>query len=453
MEVPEIEMTQPSRIKDLNGRPVADGLFVLYWMQSSQRVEWNHALEFSIMKANELKKPLVVFFGLADNYPGANQRHYRFMIEGLLDVKMELHKRGIEFVIRKGSPDESAVALANRASLVITDRGYTRIQKQWRTNVAHRVSCGMFQVESDVVVPVEIVSQKEEYAAATIRRKILRNIDEYICPVKKQKLKYGSVLIDGMEFDDVDPILDSMNIDRSVAASEYFRGGARYAKKNIDDFIAKKLKRYALDHSDPSLACESDLSPYLHFGQISPLFVAIEMINYGEEINGPFLEQLIVRRELAINLVNYNHSYDTTDSLPVWARESLCLHENDRREYDYTLDELEHSKTDDPYWNAAQTQMVKTGKMHNYMRMYWGKKVIEWSRSPETAYASLIFLNDKYELDGRDPNGYAGIAWCFGKHDRAWSERPIFGKIRYMNAKGLERKFDMKKYLDTINGL
>ena len=440
-------MIELSRIRNLNSQPIRKNGCVIYWMQASQREDYNHALEYGIYKANELKKPFYVYFGLTPFYPEANLRHYNFMLEGLKDTANALKKRGISFVVQKEDPVKGIIKASDKACLVITDMGYTRIQKQWRKNVAKALECLLIQVESDVIVPVETTSPKEDYAASTIRRKILRQVFTYLIPVKKEKLNTTAPKIKGIDLSHIDKVLRLFNCDKTVGKVADFTGGNLQAKVLLKLFVEKKIKKYAEAHSDPALDCESKLSPYLHFGQISPLYIALEVLKSGEKISGAFLEELIIRRELAVNFVHYNLAYDSIECLPKWVRQTLTDHENDKRYYIYNLKTLEQAKTHDPYWNAAQLQMLITGKMHNYMRMYWGKKVIEWSKTAEQAYKTLIYLNDKYELDGRDPNGYAGIAWCFGKHDRAWTQRQVFGKIRYMNAKGLERKFQIKDYV------
>jgi deoxyribodipyrimidine photo-lyase len=195
------------------------------------------------------------------------------------------------------------------------------------------------------------------------------------------------------------------------------------------------------------------MSPWLHFGQISPLVIALKVMKTQSPGKEAYLEELIIRRELAMNYTYYNPFYDSFEGLNDWAKKTLKEHEKDKRPYRYSIDELEQAQTHDPYWNAAQEEMRITGKMHGYMRMYWGKKILEWMKSPEEAFSTALYLNNKYELDGRDPNGFAGIAWCFGKHDRPWFERPIFGKIRYMNANGLKRKFNAEAYVDKIKKL
>jgi deoxyribodipyrimidine photo-lyase len=448
-------MIHPNRIKPLNQKPLQNGKFILYWMQASQREEYNQALEYAITRANELSKPPIVLFALTPDYPGANLRHYAFMIEGLIETQAALANRGIQLVVRIGNPPDVVNKLADDACLVVTDCGYTRIQRQWRAAVGERIACALIQVESDVIVPVERVSSKEEYSAATIRPKINRLLDEYLLPLKRAPLKIDSL---GLRFDTIklgnlENITNIIEIDSSVARSEYYLGGLSWAKERLSDFLKNKLADYSESKNDPSLDNISNLSPYIHFGQISPLYIAIKARESGKKAAETLLEELIVRRELAINFAYYNFHYDSYDSLPDWCRNTLERHAEDRRPYLYTLTELELARTHDQYWNAAQTEMAITGKMHGYMRMYWGKKILEWMKSPEEAYAAAVFLNDKYELDGRDPNGYAGIAWCFGKHDRPWVRRPIFGNIRYMNDSGLRRKFDIDKYVKKIEGL
>jgi deoxyribodipyrimidine photo-lyase len=451
-------MIQPERIQALNERPVQRGKYVLYWMQASQRVAWNHALEFAVQQANERHEPLLVFFGITNRFPEANARHYTFMLEGLREVRDALMKRGIQFVVKLEPPELAAVQLAREASLVVTDRGYLRIQKQWRRHVSEKVSCLVLQVESDVVVPVEVASDKEAYSAGILRPKIERHLSRYLVPLKEMPIKKDAL---GLKFqsvnlDDVKGIITRLKIDGTVTPVDSFRGGASQAERHLEAFIATKLKDYAGRRSDPSLNLGSHMSPYLHFGQISPLYIALKVRQArgrSKKAKDAYLEELVVRRELSMNFVHYNDDYDTFDALPQWAKDTLKAHQKDRREYVYNLEQWETARTHDPYWNAAQQEMVATGKMHNYMRMYWGKKILEWSKTPEEGYRIALYLNNKYELDGRDPNGFAGVAWCFGKHDRAWKERPVFGKVRYMNAAGLRRKFDIEIYVRRVDSL
>jgi deoxyribodipyrimidine photo-lyase len=261
--------------------------------------------------------------------------------------------------------------------------------------------------------------------------------------------------IDSLELKDITRITSALNIDDSVEKTEHFKGGASEVTKRLENFIEDKLPDYPELRNDPTIDCQSNLSPYLHFGQISPIYTALKILdaNASAASKEAFLEELIVRRELAVNYVQYNENYDYFAGLPDWAKRTLWSHKSDPREYLYSLSELENAETHDPYWNAAQNQMRVTGKMHGYMRMYWGKKLIEWSKTPEIAFNTALHLNNKYELDGRDPNGFAGVAWCFGKHDRPWKERLIFGTVRYMNENGLRRKFDADKYIAKMKCL
>ena len=448
-------MIQRERIKVLNSKPIRKGKYVLYWMQASQRTEYNHALEYAIVKANELFQPVVVFFGITDHFPEGNARHYSFMLEGLREVKRSLEEKGIKMVVRQQSPELGIAPLAKGASLVVVDRGYLRIQKEWRNDATRRLTCPLIQVETDVIVPVEEASPKEEYAAATLRPKIKRKLNDFLIPFKENDPVTESLSIDfeTLNLDEIDAVISKLRIDRSVQRVPDYQGGTKEAKRYLQIFLEEKLDRYAELRNDPTLDVLSEMSPYLHFGQISPLWIALKVLETKSPGQEAYLEELIIRRELSMNFVFYNERYDSFDTLPGWAQKTLKAHQKDKRPYVYSLEDLETARTHDPYWNSAQREMVWKGKMHSYMRMYWGKKIIEWSETPEEAFQRALYLNNKYELDGRDPNGFAGVAWCFGKHDRPWGERPIFGNIRYMNDKGLRRKFDAEEYVKKMSKL
>jgi deoxyribodipyrimidine photo-lyase len=448
---------QDTRIQQLNDFDIRfDADYVLYWMQQSQRAEYNHALEYAVQQANDLGLGVVVAFGLMDDYPEANLRHYTFMMEGLTETKALLEKRGIHMVVRRGSPPDVALELGQEAAIIVCDRGYLKHQRIWRDQVAIEADCRVVQVESDVIVPLETVSQKVEYAARTIRPKIKKQLDRYLIELKPVKVKHPTVNIsfDGLDLKQPANILALLNIDRSLpAVTRFFKGGTSQAKKIFGNFIRSRLKNYEKNHNQPQTDDISHMSLYLHFGQISPLYLALS-INKAEHrldsAKAVFLEELIVRRELAANFVYYHRDYDNFDCLPGWAQETLADHRKDRRSYTYTLRQLEDAETHDPYWNAAMKEMKTTGFMHNYMRMYWGKKILEWSSTPELAFRNTLAINNKYFLDGRDPNSYAGVAWIYGVHDRAWPQRKIFGKIRCMTASGLERKCDVRAYVDKV---
>jgi len=432
-------------------------------MQQSQRADWNHALEYAIDQANEDNLPLVVGFGLTDAWPEANLRHYTFMLEGLAETGKALADRGIQFVVRKGLPPDVALDLGKQAALIVCDAGYLRHQRQWRRKVAQNARCPVIQVETDVVVPVAAASNKAEYAARTIRPKLHRVMADFLMPLSPRDVKKPSLnrsLIDtktGTESLDVqvtNTLLQTLSLDKSVPpVSRFFAGGTTHAKKRFQSFLANGLAYYDQNSNQPQTDDISHMSPYLHFGQISPLYLAMAVMNVDRSLadaRDAFMEQLIIRRELAVNFVYYTPDYDQFDVIPGWAKKTLADHETDPREFIYTADELAQANTHDPYWNAAMQEMTCTGFMHNYMRMYWGKKILEWSPTPKQAYETTLALNNRYFLDGRDPNSYTGVAWLYGIHDRGWAERAIFGKVRYMAASGLERKCDINAYVEKI---
>ncbi len=445
-------MIHNERISKLNDKPILKKKYVLYWMQQAQRTEYNHALEYAVETANRLNNPLLVCFGLTPDFPEANERHYYFMLQGLKEIKSDLMERRIQMTIQQGQPHVIAVNLARHACAVITDRGYLKIQREWRKYVADKTPCSVIQVETDVVVPVESASVKEEYAAATIRNKIQRRLKDFLIPLRKTRVRNPSIhlTLKQYDIDDIDEVIKRLKIDRGVAHTSKYTGGTSTAKKILKAFIRKDLRNFGRERNDPGTDILSSMSPYLHFGQISPLYIALQVRAAKSAGADSYLEELLIRRELSMNFVFYNPQYDSYGGLPNWAQRTLKAHTRDRRPYTYTTHQLEHAQTHDPYWNAAQKEMTEYGKMHGYMRMYWGKKIIEWTKDPQQAFEIALHFNNKYELDGRDPNGYAGVAWCFGKHDRPWPERRIFGKVRYMNAAGLKRKFRIEKYVKRI---
>jgi deoxyribodipyrimidine photo-lyase len=447
---------QEERVQNLNESDVREGDYVLYWMQSSQRAEQNHALEYAAQRANEMGQRLLVVFGLTDDYPEANLRHYAFMLEGLKDAQEALDGRGIKMVVRKGSPDEVAIGAGKDASLVVTDRGYMRPQKRWREKVAGEVGCLVTQVESDVVVPVELASGKQEHAARTLRPKVGEYMEDFLVALTPTKVEQRStdMQAEGLDLSDIDGVLDGMDLDRSVGAlSHLYRGGNSEAKKMFRRFLRNSFDGYVEHRNQPQTDDVSHMSKYLHFGHVSPIWLALEArgSDAANDNIESFVEELVVRRELSMNFVFYNDDYDSFSNLPGWAKETLRKHKDDEREYVYTTKQLESAQTHDEYWNAAMREMVYTGYMHNYMRMYWGKKILEWSNTPEHAYKTTLYLNNKYFLDGRDPNSFANVAWVFGQHDRGWTEREVFGKVRFMSAGGLERKTKPEQYVEKVD--
>ncbi len=449
-------MVEQQRIQALNTQPVLkENAFVVYWMQASQRIADNPAFTYAVLQANALGKPLVVFFCLLTDFPEGTRRSYRFMLEGLHEVGDELRRRNIRFVLDTRGPLVGLREIAARSALVVVDRAYGRFERSWRKQVASAVLCSVVQVEGNVVVPVETVSNKDEYSAATLRRKIEPMIAHFVqsSPPVEVTVDSKDVEIPGTEtnLDDIGTLLASLGISDSAHEVSWLQGGETRANRQLEHFLDRYLDGYASRHNDPGDPYVSFLSPYLHFGQISPITIYTKVSAIPLPDVPVFLEELVVRRELAMNFVHFNPLYDQYEGLPAWAVKTLEKHATDLRPYRYSLGELETAGTHDPYWNAAQRELVALGTIHGYMRMYWGKKILEWSPTPRKAFSIALYLNNTYQLDGRDPNGFAGVAWCFGKHDRPWVERPIFGNVRYMNDKGLERKFDMRRYLERVD--
>ena len=451
----------PARVQHLNEKDVRpDQPYVVYWMQQSQRARNNPALEHAVAQANELERPLVVAFGLMDDYPEANLRHYTFMLEGLKETKAALAERGLRMIVRRGAPDEVALAVGERAALIVTDRGYLRHQKRWRQRVAREASCLVTQVEGDVVVPVETVTDKAEYAARTIRPKIHEHLDRFLSLPDSVEVRQSSLDLDleeGLPLDDVSETVADLDLDESIPpVSNLYRGGSSEAESILADFCSRHLEGYDENRNQIQSSAVSHMSKYLHFGQISPVWLAqrIQEETAPDEDIDSYIEELVVRRELAMNHVHFRpDTYDSYDCLPDWAKETLFEHADDEREHVYSEEELVEGHTHDPYWNAAMKEMRETGYMHNYMRMYWGKKILEWSPDPRTAFDRTLTFNNRYFLDGRDPNSFANVAWIFGLHDRGWKERPVYGKVRYMSQSGLDRKADPEAYVRKVERL
>jgi len=444
-----------------NGRPIrSDGEAVVYWMQRAQRASDNPALDAAISLANELGKPLAVFMGLVPFYPNANARHYAFLIDGLLELGPAIEKRGAAFIFRPyPAHDLRAFCREVGAAAVVGDENPLREPERWREETARRLDVPVVTVDADVVVPTSHFP-KEEYAARTLRPKIQALVEKYLVPVREPRVRVpfpsrkrpASTPIDKAK------LLRELPLDRSAAPVEEARGGAREAERTLAAFLEAGLGGYAEARNRPENATgTSRLSAFLHFGQIGPRHVArsVREADAPARAKAVFLEELIVRRELAVNFVLRNPFYDTLDGLHPWARKTLREHASDPRPHRCDAATLERAATHDPLWNAAQREMVLTGRMHGYMRMYWAKKILEWSADPAEAMATAILFNDRYELDGRDPNGYTGIAWAIGgKHDRAWGpRRPIFGLIRYMSFASTSRKFASRDYIERVAAL
>lgn len=455
-DLEELEF-DPRVFRRTRGAPDNDGSCVVYWMQRAQRAAVNPALNIAIEAGNVLRKPVAVFFQVMPRSPRANLRHYEFMRQGLVELKGALGKRGVAFVPGR-YPEQSLLGFCStiRPCLVIGDENPLREAERSRAFVAAKLAVPFWTVDADVIVPTRLLG-KEHFAARTIRPKIQTLLPKFFKPLPSPRARvhwHGPIQYPSP---DLRRVLEKLPMDRSVTPSNPFTGGAAAAEKTLARFLRQRLRGYARNRNHPDLDGTSQLSPYLHFGQIGPhpVALAVKKADAPAADRTAFLEEFIVRRELAINFVRYNSSYDSFDSSEAWADRTLRAHLRDARKSLYSEAQLEGAETHDPLWNAAQKQMVLTGWMHGYLRMYWAKKILEWSPSPAEAFDIAVRLNDRYEIDGRDPNGYAGIAWAIvGKHDRAWGpERPVYGKIRYMSFESTSRKFDSKAYIARIMSL
>ncbi len=430
-------------------RPLSDGSRgdgpVIYWMSRDQRVSDNWALLSAQQEAIIRRKGLLVVFCLIADYPGATLPHYRFMLTGLLEVQQKLHQLNIGFTLLEQSPEQILPDFLRRidAHALIGDFDPLRIKQRWKAQLINGLTIPYYEVDTHNIIPAWIVSPKKEYAAYTLRPKIKGLLESYLTDIPA--LKYHPFACA--------PVSIALDADRTPGMHTWLQAGESAAMQAAVSFVQSKLNTYADTRNNPCVGGQSGLSPYLHFGQVSPQRLAwlVARSELSADAKEVFLEELVVRRELSDNFCLYEPSYDRFAGFPDWARTTLNQHRNDKREYVYSLAELEAGTTHESLWNACQHDLVLSGKLHGYLRMYWAKKILEWTADPETALEYAITLNDRYSLDGRDPNGYAGIAWSIGGvHDRAWSERSVFGKIRYMNAAGCRRKFDVDGYIASV---
>lgn len=450
-----------ARARLRSDRPVDPrGKCVLYWMQRAQRATDNPALDAAIAAGNALNLPVVAFLGPVPFFPRANERHYAFLLEGVPELAGAVAKRGCGFLFRPWPNHRlDAVAAELEPALVIGDENPLRETERWRTLAAERLSVPLVTIDADVVVPTALF-EKEEYGARTLRPKLHRVLADYLVPDARSRARVPCppVLLKTSEPIDVARVLARLPLDRAAKPVSSYRGGTRAGERRLAEFLERALPDYDERRNHPEDALgTSRLSPWLHFGQLGPRQIALAVMDAGapEVSRRAFLEQLVVRRELAWNFVLRNPRYDSVLGAKGWAQVTLGQHAADPRPHRYGDEQLELGRTHDPLWNAAQHEMLYTGHMHNYVRMYWAKKILEWSDDPERAFEVAIRLNDRYELDGRDPNGYTGIAWAIGGiHDRAWGPvRPVFGTIRFMSFASTSRKFDSKAYIARVAAL
>ena len=444
------------------GVPDKAGKCVVYWMQRAQRGRDNHALDAAIAVGNALGLPVVAYFAGIKNFPHANLRHYAFLNQGLPDVEEHCAERGVGFVMRRAPHEDHLNFFADvKAAMVIGDENPMREPERWRVRIAEELRVPFWTVDADVIVPSKLL-EKAQFSAAVARPRLYRALSEFLVPYTNFHAEVKWKRPNGLHADDVreDITRGWKNFDRSVKPVETWTGGHHAAMKRLHLFCAAMLANYDRDRNHPELDGTSKLSPYLHYGHIGPQTIALavdaaaKLHPHMKAERESFFNELIVWRELSVNFVRYQPEYDSPGCADNWAVQTLAEHDHDQRETLYKLPQLEDGKTYDELWNAAQLQMVRYGWMHNYLRMYWAKKIVEWTPNVRIAMKVAIYLNDKYEIDGRDPGGYMGIAWSMlGKFDRAWFDRPIFGKRRYMSGASTGKKFQSAIYIKQANSL
>lgn len=428
----------------------SDGL--LYWMCRDHRVQDNWALIYAQQLALAEKLPLHICFCLAPRYLDATYRQYAFMLKGLREVAKECKSLDIQFHLLSGEPGQNLPSFVKKWKFgaVVTDFNPLRIPRQWIETVKKQLPADVpfIQVDAHNVVPCWEASEKLEYGARTIRGKITKLLPEFLTEIPPVDTHPHSASR-AAEPVDWEEVLSSLEVERSVGEVDWAQPGTSGGMAMLESFIDRRLRLFATHRNNPNCDALSHLSPWIHTGQLSAQRVVkqVKREKNASESVASFVEELVVRRELADNFCFYNPNYDNISGAYDWAKKTLQDHAKDRRQYLYTKEQLENAKTHDQLWNAAQRQLVSEGKMHGFLRMYWAKKILEWTASPEEALSIAIYLNDRLSLDGCDPNGYVGCMWSIcGIHDQGWAERPIFGKIRFMNYAGCKRKFDVAQF-------
>jgi len=456
------ELADDARVTVRRGGAPARGKCVVYWMQRAQRGRDNHALDKAVACANALGVPCIAYFAGIKNFPHANLRHYTFLNQGLPDVEDDCAERGVGFVMRRAPNEDHERFFADvGAAMVIGDENPMRVPQQWRETLAERLEVPFWTVDADVIVPSKLL-EKAQFSAGVARPRLYRALPEFLQPYANPSAEYEWKKPHGLLADDVreDITRGWHDFDRSVKPVEAWTGGHHAAMKRLHKFCSQMLESYEAERAHPETDGSSKMSPYLHFGHISPLTIALAIDAAAKQhpklksARDSYFNELIVWRELAVNFVRYQPAYDSVECADNWAKATIAEHDRDQREVLYKLPVLEEARTHDELWNAAQLQMVRYGWMHNYLRMYWAKKIVEWTPNARIAQKVAIYLNDKYFLDGRDPNGYAGVAWAIlGKFDRAWFDRPVFGKRRYMSGASTGKKFLSRLYIEQMKAL
>jgi len=425
-------------------------------MQRDQRVHENWAFLYALEQASKRAVGLVVVFNLVETFGDASYRHYDFMFQGLQEVQEDLEHLSVPFVLLRGEPQKTVPDFIKEHSIseVVCDFNPLRFTRAWRDDVAKTIDIRFTEVDARNTVPCWHASDKQEYAAYTFRPRLHKKLSEFLIdfpPLRSPKVQ-SDIKPSKIDWDE---LLQSFASKSDTTPVKWLTAGNEAAKRRTRTFIESDLNTYDEKRNDPNESALSNLSPYLHFGHISAQWVALQVRSATDKDKASreaFIEELLVRRELTDNYCFYNEDYDKVEGAHAWAQKTIAEHADDEREYLYERKELEEARTHDELWNAMQVQMVTEGKMHGWCRMYWAKKIKEWSPNAQTAIDRALYLNDKYELDGNDPNGVVGVMWSIcGVHDRAWNERPVFGKVRYMNFNGAKRKFDVQAFIDTYS--
>ena len=466
--------------------PNPDGEFVLYWMQINRRFHYNFALEYAVGWANKLDKPLLILEAFSCDYPWATDRTHTFMMQGMKEHLETIDRRSLNYLpfVEKepGRYEQLLMSLANRASLLVTDEYPVFIMKERNSTLPDQIHIPYYSVDSNGLIPLAL-TEKDPYSAYLFRKTMQKHfVEAYTNPPKenpmdelsnRSHIQIPDSIFEGLPDSEsalanIPEFISELSIDHSVKPIQW-HGGRFAALKQMDHFLENDLMQYGEKRNDPDENKTSQMSAWLHFGKISEYEIVKEILAHQPQgwdldsirynngtrdgfFNGissidAFLDELITWREVGFHFAHHRVDYDQYESLPDWALETLNEHKNDPREWIYSYEELAGSQTHDEIWNAAQTQLREEGIIHNYLRMLWGKKVLEWTPNPETALQYLIDLNNTFAIDGRDPNSYSGIFWCFGRFDRAWQERPVFGKIRYMTSDSTRKKVKLNQYL------
>lgn len=453
---------EPERIRKLNSAPERpERKYVVYWAGANRRVDGNHGLLYAAEIANQHNLPILFYEGITFAYPYANARLHTFMLEAVPETAKRLRKAGIGYLFyirrRASDPENVLQTVAKNAAAIVADDYPTAWPSYVNARIPQTLDVVYYAVDSSCVVPMSLITTRQ-YSAYTIRPKIQKLLAKFLSHPDKLHVRRcfeGQIpkFHVPVTNEDVATLVSESEIDQSVRPSLSFRGGRCEAEKRLRLFLQYNLRRYATSRNQPSEHATSHMSPYLHFGQISSLEIALNVAEGAREhklIADEYLEELIVRRELAFNYVRHVEKPEQVENLPAWCQENMRKHAKDKRDPLYSREQLEAAETYDDLWNATQKEMLLRGAIHGYYRMYWGKKIIEWSPTYQDAVDTMIDFHGKYALDGRDPNTFTNVLWCLGLHDRPWPERPIFGKFRYMSLDGMKRKTDTQAYINEI---